>query len=133
MFVGNLISFLYTLLGVGSPSGKYIGSKTVFGETIGASVSFRDRTNLDFEITGAFALNCAGEPYVLSGNKIILSDIDEIGDCAHDALVDNGVTLTDILYDETKNQITVSVKYSVAKIDLVLIPEINLMVDVYTY
>lgn len=133
MFVGNLISIFYALVGVVSPSGKYNGSKTVFGETIGASVSFRDRNTLDFEITGAFALNCAGEPYLLSGNEIVLSDIDEIGDCAHDALVDNGVTLTDILYDETKNQITVSVKYSVAKIDLVLIPEINLMVDVNSY
>ena len=133
MFIGNLLAIFYALVGVGSPSGKYVGSKTVFGETIGASVSFRDSNTLDFAITGAFALNCAGEPYVLSGNEIVISDIDEVGDCAHDALVDNGVTLTDILYDETKNQITVSVKYSVAKIDLVLIPEINFMVDVYTY
>ena len=130
MFIGNLLAIFYALVGVGSPSGKYVGSKTVFGETIGASVSFRDSNTLDFSITGAIALNCAGEPYVLSGNEIVISDIDEVGDCAHDALVDNGVTLTDILYDETKNQITVSVKYSVAKIDLVLIPEIIFMVDV---
>lgn len=130
MFVGNLIAIFYALTGLASPSGVYVGSKTVFGETIGASVSFRDSNTLDFAITGAFALNCAGEPYAVSGNEIVLSDIDQVGDCAHDALEDNGVTLNDIVYDGTKNQVTVSVKYSVAKIDLVLSPELNFMVDV---
>jgi hypothetical protein len=129
MFVGNLIAIFYALTGLASPSGVYVGSKTVFGETIGASVSFRDSNTLDFAITGAFALNCAGEPYAVSGNEIVLLDIDEAGDCAHDALDENGVTLNDIVYDGTKNQVTVSVKYSVAKIDLVLSPELNFMVD----
>jgi hypothetical protein len=133
MFVGNLIAIFYALTGLASPSGKYVGSKTVFGETIGASVSFRDSNTLDFAITGAFELNCAGEPYALSGNEIVLLDINEAGDCAHDALVDNGVTLNDIVYDGTNNKITVSVKYSIAKIDLVLSPELNFMVDVHSY
>jgi hypothetical protein len=133
MFVGNLIAIFYALTGLATPSGVYVGSKTVFGETIGASVSFRDSNTLDFAITGAFALNCAGEPYVVSGNEIVLSDIDQVGDCAHDALEDNGVILTNILYDGSKNHLTVSVKYSVAKIDLELSPELNFMVDVYTY
>jgi len=133
MFVGNLIAIFYALTGLASPSGKYVGSKTVFGETIGASVSFRDSNTLDFAITGAFELNCAGEPYAVSGNEIVLLDIDEAGDCAHDALADNGVTLNDIVYDGTNNKITVSVKYSIAKIDLVLSPELNFMVDVYSY
>jgi hypothetical protein len=133
MFVGNLLAIFYALTGLVSPSGKYVGSKTVFGETIGASVSFRDSNTLDFAITGAFELNCAGEPYALSGNEIVLLDINEAGDCAHDALADNGVTLNDIVYDGTNNKITVSVKYSVAKIDLVLSPELNFMVDVHSY
>jgi hypothetical protein len=133
MFVGNLIAIFYALTGLASPSGKYVGSKTVFGETIGASVSFRDSNTLDFAITGAFELNCASEPYALSGNEIVLLDIDEAGDCAHDALADNGVMLNDIVYDGTNNKITVSVKYSIAKIDLVLNPELNFMVDVYSY
>ena len=133
MFVGNLLAIFYALTGLASPSGKYVGSKTIFGETIGASVSFRDSNTLDFAITGAFELNCAGEPYALSGNEIVLLDIHEAGDCANDALADNGVTLNDIVYDGTNNKITVSVKYSVAKIDLVLSPELNFMVDVYSY
>jgi hypothetical protein len=128
-----LIAIFYALTGLASPSGVYVGSKTVFGETIGASVSFRDSNTLDFAITGAFELNCAGEPYAVSGNEIVLSDIDQVGDCAHDALDENGVTLNDIVYDGTKNQVTVSVKYSVAKIDLVLSPELNFMVDVHSY
>ena len=133
MFVGNLIAIFYALTSPFSPSGKYIGSKTVFGETVGASVYFRDSNTLDFAITGAFELNCAGEPYAVSENEIVLLDINHVGDCAHDALIENSVTLNDIVYDGTNNQITVSVKYSVAKIDLVLSPALNFMVDVYSY
>jgi len=133
MFVGNLIAIFYALTGLASPSGKYVGSKTVFGETIGASVSFHDADTLDFAITGAFALNCADEVYQINGSEIVITNIGVAGDCAHDALADNGVTLNDIVYDGTNNKITVSVKYSVAKIDLVLSPELNFMVDVYSY
>jgi hypothetical protein len=122
MFIVDLIKFLSSLvLAVQTPSGSYSGSKTVFGETIGATVVFQNEQVLDFAITGAFALNCAGESYVVNGNEIVMSDIGKVGDCAHDALDENGVTLTNILYDLTNDQITVSVKYSIAKIDLVLL------------
>jgi hypothetical protein len=122
MFIGDLIKFLTSLvLAVQTPSGSYSGSKTVFGETIGAKVVFQNEQVLDFAISGAFELNCVGESYVVNGNEIIMSDIGQVGDCAHDALDENGVTLNDILYDWTNDQITVSVKYSIAKIDLVLL------------
>jgi len=127
MLLGNLIAILYTLMSA-TPSGTYVGSKTVFGETIGASVSFHDADTLDFAITGAFALNCEDETYLVKGNEIVLTNIGVVGDCAHDALADNGVTLTDIVYDGTSNQITVSVKYSVAKIDLVLTHQNNFLI-----
>jgi hypothetical protein len=128
MFIGNLISVLTALLAATVPSGTYVGSKTIFGETIGASVSFHDADTLDFAITGAFALNCADEVYQINGSEIVLTNIGVAGDCAHDALADNGVTLTDIVYDGAKDQITVSVKYSVAKIDLVLTPQNNFLI-----
>ena len=129
MHIGNLVSVFVAFFTATQPSGKYVGTKTVFGETIGASVDFQDNQALDFAITGAFALNCAGESYSMNGNEILLTNIGESGDCAHDALSDNGVSLTGIVYDGTNDQITVSVKYSVAKIDLLLTPSMNFMTD----
>ncbi len=129
MFIGNLISVLTALFAATVPSGTYVGSKTIFGETIGASVSFHDADTLDFAITGAFALNCVDEVYQINGSEIVMMNIGVVGDCAHDALADNGVTLTNIVYDGTSNQITVSVKYSVAKIDLVLTHQNNFLTE----
>ena len=120
MFVGNLLSALVAFFFSSAPSGSYSGSKTVFGETIGAVVKFQDSQKLDFGVSGAFALDCAGESYSMNGNTIVLTNIGVAGDCAHDALVDNGVDLTGIVYNPTSNQITVSVKYSIAKIDVLL-------------
>ncbi len=105
------------------PVGNYVGSKTVFGETIFANVAFHDSSTLDFAISGAFVLDCRDEAYQMSSGKVVLRDIDVAGDCAHDALDANGVDLTQIVYNDVTNQITVSVKYSVAKIDIVLSPE----------
>ncbi len=106
-----------------APVGNYVGSKTVFGETIDATVAFHDSSVLDFAISGAFVLDCSNEAYQLVLGNVVLRDIDVAGDCAHDALDANGVDLTKIVYNDATNQITVSVKYSVAKIDIVLSPE----------
>ena len=122
MFVGNLIGLLSAFLFSSVPSGSYSGSKTVFGETIGAIVTFQDSQKLNFGVSGAFALDCVGEPYSLNGNTIVLTNIGVVGDCAHDALIDNGVDLTGIVYNPTTDKITVSVKYSISKIDIVLNP-----------
>ena len=124
MFVGNLFNalisfFFYSQV---APSGSYSGSKTVFGETVNAVVNFQDSSKLDFEVSGAFTLNCFGESYTMNANNVVLSNIGNVGDCAHDALVDNSVTLNGIAYDQASNQITVSVKYSIAKIDILLLP-----------
>lgn len=106
-----------------APVGNYVGSKTIFGETIAATVAFHDSSTLDFAISGAFALDCRDEVYQMNSGQIVLRDIGVAGDCAHDALDANGVDLTQIVYNDVTNQITVSVKYSVAKIDIVLSPE----------
>jgi hypothetical protein len=129
MFIGSILEFLSYLFLATQPSGSYVGSKTVFGETIGAAVNVRDSNTLDFAISGPIDLNCVNEPYVVSGNEIFLSDIEVVGDCAHDALLDNGVVLTGIVYDGNNDQITVSVKYSIAKIELILSPKINFMTE----
>ena len=105
-----------------SPVGKYCGSKTVFGETINGVVNFKSSDVLDFAISGDFTINCADEYYSLSGSQVVLRDIGVSGDCTHDALAENKITLDAIGYDSTANTLDVAVKYSIAKIDILLAP-----------
>jgi hypothetical protein len=116
-FLYILASLFYTAQ---VPVGNYVGSKTLFGETINAVVNINDATSLDFAISGDFTLDCKDESYSLVDNTIVLDDIDIVGDCAHDALVDNEITLKGIVYDAEQNQITVTAKYSIATVDIVL-------------
>ena len=104
------------------PSGSYCGSKTLFGESIVGVVNLKTSNVLDFTISGDFSINCVDEAYSVSGNQIMLTNVGVAGDCTHDALSDNKITLNSITYDEPNNQIDVSVKYSVAKIDILLTP-----------
>jgi len=104
------------------PIGNYAGGKTLFGEKINAVVNINDSASLDFAISGDFTLDCKDESYSLVDNTIILDDVDIVGDCAHDALVDNQITLKGIVYDSQQNQITVTAKYSIATVDIILNP-----------
>jgi len=118
MRISDFIAAFFALYS--SPTGTYCGSKTVFGETINGKVRFKSPELLDFAISGDFAINCVDEYYVLDGSHIILRDIGVVGDCTHDALSDNKITLDSIMYDSSANQINVAVKYSIAKIDILL-------------
>jgi hypothetical protein len=110
-----------TILALGQlPTGKYCGSKTVFGETINGVVTFKSSEILDFAISGDFTINCANEYYTVSGSQVILRDIGLAGDCTHDALAENKITLDAITYDSAANSLDVAVKYSIAKIDIQL-------------
>ncbi len=105
-----------------SPVGTYCGSKTVFGETVNCVVRFKSAELLDFVISGDFAIDCSDEYYSVDGSSVVLRDIGLVGDCTHDALTDNKITLNSITYDAVSNKLDVSVKYSVAKIDVLLTP-----------
>ena len=105
-----------------SPTGTYCGSKTVFGETVNGVVRFKSAELLDFVISGDFAINCSDEYYSVDGSNVLLRDIGLNGDCTHDALTDNKITLNSITYDAVSNKLDVSVKYSIAKIDIELTP-----------
>jgi len=104
------------------PTGKYCGSKTVFGETINGIVTFKSSEILDFAISGDFTINCTDEYYTVSGSQVILRDIGVSGDCTHDALAENKITLDAITYDSGANSLDVAVKYSIAKINIQLTP-----------
>ena len=105
-----------------SPVGRYCGSKTVFGETINGIVTFKSLDLLDFAISGDFTIDCADEYYSLSGSNVVLRDIGVDGDCTHDALTYNKITLDAITYDSAANALDIAVKYSIAKIDIQLTP-----------
>ena len=119
-FISTLISAL--LVFTQSPTGTYCGSKTVFGETVNGVVRFKSPELLDFVISGDFAIDCSDEYYSVDGSNVMLRDIGLDGDCTHDALTDNQITLNSITYDATSNKLDVSVKYSIAKLDIELTP-----------
>jgi hypothetical protein len=117
----GLVKFIYGLLFASTvPSGFYSGSKTLFGETINAVVNLKTATTLDFGISGDISLDCKDELYTVSGSSIQMTNIGVAGDCAHDALTDNKITLKSIVYDSAADTITVSVKYSIANVDILL-------------
>lgn len=114
--------FLPSVFLLRGPAGTYCGTKTVFGESISGIVDLKTSSLLDFTISGDFNIDCLDEAYSVSGNQILLTGINTPGDCTHDALSDNKITLNSITYDEALNQIDVSVKYSIAKLDILLTP-----------
>jgi hypothetical protein len=120
MHFGNIFSFVSFLFGATQPSGSYCGSKSVLGETVSAVVSFQDTQSLDLAISGDFVLDCRDEIYSISGSEIILRDIGLDGDCVHDALSDNQITLQHITYDGAANTIGVSVSYSRLQLNIPL-------------
>ena len=121
-FVDLVLGLIFPSVLLQGPVGTYCGTKTVFGESISGIVDLKTSTLLDFTISGDFSIDCADETYSISGNQVMLAGIDTPGDCTHDALSDNQITLNSITYDGALNQIDVSVKYSVAKLDIILTP-----------
>ena len=121
MHFGNIFSFIALAFGTTQPNGSYCGSKSVLGETISAVVSFQDAQTLDFAISGDFVLDCRDETYSVSGSEIILRDIGLDGDCVHDAMTDNQITLQHITYDGAANTINVAVSYSRLQLNIPLI------------
>ena len=103
-----------------APSGDYTGSVTKLGQTINTEVDINSETSMNLIISGAIDISCSDEAYTLNGSEVTVDNIGVDGDCAHDALAENKVTLEDIKYDDSKDEITVSVKYSVLNIDVVL-------------
>ena len=72
-----------------APSGEYSGSKTVLGQSINAKISATSDTSMDLSISGVIELSCSDEAYHISGAEILIDNIAQAGDCAHDALEEN--------------------------------------------
>lgn len=119
-FATLLTAFATIASTLAAPEGSYSGGKTILGETVNANVEVLTATTMDFAISGVIDISCAGESYTLSGSTVTLDNVGVAGNCVHDALESNSVTLKQIMYDDASDQFTVSVKYSVMSIDLVL-------------
>lgn len=92
-----------------SPSGQYEGSKAVLGVDI--TCDMRVRSTVDIVISGPISLECDNESYTFEGTILTLDDVDENGDCVHDQLKKEDVTLKSITYDAPSDVLTLNVKY----------------------
>jgi hypothetical protein len=97
---------------ISAPAGSYVGSKTVLGQKISASINIDDASHADIGINGAISISCASEDYKYDGaSTITLPGEDTAGDCVHDALAENKATIKSIKYDASGDTITVTAHY----------------------
>lgn len=105
------------------PSGKYCGTKTVLGQKVSCTGDADASTHtFSLDLQGIFSISCQGEPYSYSNGVITLTNIDKDGDCLHDALKENDITLEDLTYDSSANAISVTTKYGMIRVSLTLEP-----------
>jgi len=79
-----------------APGGSYQGSVTKLGQTVTTQVNVVDGSTMDLKISGLFTIDCAGEDYTISDADIIVDGVKTAGDCVHDGLDANHVTLVGI-------------------------------------
>merc|ERR1719397_156121 len=93
-------------------SGKYSGSKTIIGVEIMTSVTFSSDMKAELSLSGPLTIDCADESYTMASDGIIsMTNINVDGDCLHDNMASNDVTLKGIKYSSDSDTITVTVKY----------------------
>jgi len=114
------VAMMYELFADAAPAGKYIGSKSVLGQTVEASITIDSAAALDFALSGVATIDCPKEAYTLSGGAFAIPGTTTAGDCLNTALSSNKVTLSSVTYDATSNQITVDAKYLFLKVSVVL-------------
>jgi C1A family cysteine protease len=119
---------LYSLLALtlaavaADPSGTYTGTKSILGITIDASVKIDSATTMDLTISGAVSIACAAETYAYDGSSsITLPGMDTAGDCVHDAVAsEKGLAIKSISYDSSSDSVTVTAKYTIVSVSVVL-------------
>eukprot|EP00301_Raphidiophrys_heterophryoidea_P008952 c13247_g1_i1.p1 GENE.c13247_g1_i1~~c13247_g1_i1.p1 ORF type:complete len:557 (-),score=154.31 c13247_g1_i1:122-1792(-) len=102
------------------PAGEYKGSKSVMGQTVDTVLVINSDGTLNFQVSGVVSINCNEEAFTFANNDIAITNINNNGDCVHDALSTNHVTLKEIAFNSASNEVTVTLKYSVVSIVLPL-------------
>jgi len=93
-------------------TGEYSGSKSIIGVEITATMTFGDNMEVEFSISGPLTIDCPNEPYTIaSDGTISMTNINNDGDCLHDNMASNDVTLKGIKYSADSDTISISVKY----------------------
>lgn len=118
--LARLYSRYFHVFSQAAPSGSYAGEKSVLGEKVDVTMTVDTATSFDFTISGVISLDCKNEAYsyTTGSSAISLPNSGKAGDCVHDALEENHVTLESITYDTSSNSIAVEVKYSFLKITI---------------
>lgn len=87
------------------PVGKYCGSVSFLNITLKAQMNFPTNGKIDFSTSDAISITCNAEPFTMDGSLIMITDIGTQGDCVHDALSRNNVSVESITYSKETNQI----------------------------
>lgn len=88
------------------PKGKYCGTVSLLGITLNGEMNFPTNGKVDFSTSDAISITCVAEPFTMDGSLIMITDIGTQGDCVHDALVSNNVSVESITFSKETNQIT---------------------------
>jgi len=108
-------------LALSDPTGSYSGSKSILGQTISATLNFgADQSTVDVKIGGAVTIDCAAERYTFADPTITLPNMGNAGDCIHDAIDGEPVSIEGISYSDDADTITVKAKYTVVSVSVVL-------------
>jgi len=79
------------------PSGTYKGNKDELGHEINAVMIFDDAAGtMQFQLSGVLTLDCKNEPFTLSGDHIMLTNLADSEDCITKALSGNDAELKEI-------------------------------------
>lgn len=100
------------MIAVTDMTGEYSGTKTIIGVEITATITFEDGMKAEFAISGPLTIDCPDEPYTIaSDGTMSMTNINNDGDCLHDNMASNDVTLKGMKYSSDSDTITVSVKW----------------------
>jgi len=115
-----LVDRYYHVFSLQNPTGSYAGSKTILGQNIDASLTIESDSTIKFTISGAISVDCDGEAYSYNAPNLEFPNAGKSGDCLHDALEANGVSLVSTVYDSTSDTVTSKVKFGILSIALTL-------------
>ena len=79
-----------------APAGTYSGTSNILGINLVGSVTVNgDTMDINMKSTGLLEINmvCNGEAFTMSGSNVNLSGVGTSGNCVHDELSSEGISL----------------------------------------
>ncbi len=91
-------------------SGTYQGSKDVFGQHVTVNLEFHSVNSVTVTVDSSkYKDTCPNEAITLSGNVITLVNGMNSGDCVHDNLQKQGVSVNSVTHDAGADTVTLTV------------------------